>query len=80
MDLNEIWSKIVDETERAAAITDIMDVFSIASGSKDSDLPLESIPYGIRFICDTLETHRKTLSDISDELTDLIKREKAERT
>lgn len=40
----------------------------------------ESIPDGIRFIYETLETHRKALSDISDELTDYIKQEKAERT
>lgn len=80
MNLNEIWLKITDETERAAAIADIMDVFSIVSGSKDSNLSLESIPDGIRFIYETLETHRKALSDISDELTDYIKQEKAERT
>lgn len=62
MNLKEIRSKISDEVEQAAAIADIMCVFSIVSGSKDSDLPLESIPNGIRLICDTLETHRKSLS------------------
>lgn len=44
MNLKEIRSKISDEVEQAAAIADIMCVFSIVSGSKDSDLPLESIP------------------------------------
>lgn len=80
MDLNEIRSKMDDEVDQAAAIADIMSVFSIASGFKNADLPLESIPGGIRFIYDMLETHRKTLSDISNQLTDFIKREKAERT
>lgn len=80
MNLSEICSKIADEVDQAAAIADIMYVFSIASGSKDSDLPLESIPNGIHLIYDTLETHRKTLDYISDQLTDYIKQEKAERT
>lgn len=75
MNLKEIRSKISDEVEQATAIADIMCVFSIVSGSKDSDLPLESIPNGIRLICDTLETHRKALSDISDQLTKYIKQE-----
>lgn len=79
MNLNEIWSKIVDETDQAAAIADIMDVFSIVSGSKDSNLPLESIPNGIRFIFNTVDAHRKMLSYISDQLSDYIKQEKAER-
>lgn len=75
MNLSEIWSKIADETEQVAVIADIMCVFSLLSGSKDCDLPLESIPDGIQFISNTLDAHKKALSDISYQLSEYIKQE-----
>lgn len=78
MDLKEIWSKISNEAEQAAAIADIMCVFSIVSGSTSTDLPLESIPNGMIFISNTIETHSKNLSEILKQLTDYIKKQEVQ--
>lgn len=76
MSLDQIALNLQREVTQAAAIADIMCVFSCASGASGFEMALDDISDGMGFIYYTLETHMEKLSAISEQLTNYMKNKK----